>query len=156
MITATVRRLVAAVRRRGGDDRGTETPEMLFMAAALVLLMLLVIGMGRYARAGQLVQQAAGDATRAASLAASPDQARTDAAAALDMSLAGAGVSCIAKSVDVDTSDFRAGGVVRVSVSCTANLGDLTVTGLPGTKTVTADAAAPLETRRHIGSGAQP
>jgi hypothetical protein len=62
-------------------------------------------------------------------------------------------VSCTTLRVDVDTTSFRAGGQVTATVSCTATLSDLTLSGLPGTSTVSASATVPLETFRTYGAG---
>ena len=51
----------------------------------------------------------------------------------------------------MDTADFRPGGHVRVSVACTADLSGLGLSGLPGSKTLHAEAAAPLEQYRGTG-----
>jgi hypothetical protein len=53
----------------------------------------------------------------------------------------------------VDTSDFRAGGQVRVTVACVTSLPDLGLVGFPGAKTLEARATSPLEQFRQIGLG---
>jgi hypothetical protein len=40
-----------------------------------------------------------------------------------------------------------------VTISCVANLSDLTVVGFPGRKTLTASATVPLEQYRQFGGG---
>ena len=62
-------------------------------------------------------------------------------------------------SAAVDTSSFRAGGTVSVTLTCTADLSGLTLAGVPGSATMTATGAAPLETYRQfagVTSGGTP
>ena len=57
-------------------------------------------------------------------------------------------------SVTVDDSDFRAGGTVGVTLTCTADLSGLALAGLPGSVTMTATGRAPLEQfRQFTGTG---
>jgi len=51
----------------------------------------------------------------------------------------------------VDTAQFRPGGQVGVTVTCASDLSGLALSGLPGTKTLQADATAPLEQYRGAG-----
>ena len=102
------------------------------MAPIIVVLLLLVVGLGRYAHGKQLVEQAAAAAARAASLSGTAGQARDRALEAAGRSLGDAGVSCVSMSAAVDTGSFRAGGSVTVTLECTADLSGLALSGLPG------------------------
>ena len=75
-----------------------------------------------------------------------PDPGRAAAAG----SLSDAGLSCTGMTADVDTGSFRPGGVVTVTITCTADLSGLAISGLPGTATITATGRAPLEAHRQI------
>jgi hypothetical protein len=98
------------------------------------------------------VQQAATAAARTASLANTPAQAQTAAQQEAAADLAQAGISCQSSPPPtVDTSQFYAGGQVRVTITCVTNLSDLTVVGFPGHKTLSASATAPLEQYRQFG-----
>jgi hypothetical protein len=56
----------------------------------------------------------------------------------------------------VDTGSFRPGGVVTVTITCTADLTDVAMSGLPGTATLTATGRAVLEAHRQFDDpGAQ-
>ena len=127
-------------------DRGSMTTELVVLAPIVIVLLLLVVGLGRYAHGKQLVEQAAAAAARAASLTstAAPSAAAEPTQAAAG-SLADAGVSCTGMTTDVDTGSFRPGGMVTVTITCTADLSDLAMSGLPGTATFTATGRAPLE-----------
>jgi Flp pilus assembly protein TadG len=137
--------------RMAGDD-GFSTLELVLITPFLLAFVLLVVGFGRVTHGRQEVQQAAAAAARAASLANTPAQAHTAAQQEAAADLAQAGISCQAPSPPtVDTSQFYAGGQVRVTISCVTNLSDLTVVGFPGHKTLTASATVPLEQYRQFG-----
>lgn len=139
--------------RRPGRDGGSSTAELVILTPVVVLLVLFVVGLGRFAYSRELVAQAALAAARAASLADTPSQAVDLAQAAGQASLSGAGLSCQSFTADADTGAFQAGGAVTVTVSCTANLTDTVLTGLPGHTTVTATATVPLEKFRAFSGG---
>src|SRR6478609_7685362 len=101
---------------RGGvdRDRGSMTTELVVLAPIMIVLLLLVVGLGRYAHGKQLVEQAAAAAARAASLTSTATQATSRAQRAAAGSLGDAGVSCGGMTTTVDTGSFRPGGVVAV------------------------------------------
>jgi Flp pilus assembly protein TadG len=133
-------------RRRG--DRGSITVEMVLLAPLCFVFFCFVIGLGRLDEAHGKLVGAARDAARAASDTRSPTDAVTTAANTARANLASSGMSCRDVAVHVDTSQFKPGGVVNVAVTCTTDLSDVTVSGLPGAKTLTAVASAPLDTYR--------
>jgi len=135
-------------RRR---DDGSLTVEMVLLTPLILAVFCFVVGLGRLDEAhGQLVG-AARDAARAASDARTPAEATTAATNAAHLDLTTSGFTCRDVSVHVDTHDFIPGGLVDVTVTCTTNLSDVTIGGMPGAKTLTAAASAPLDTYR--GSG---
>lgn len=141
-----MRRLVFG--RRPRDERGDAAVELTMLAPVLLVILLFVVGLGRMAHANQQVESVAADAARAASLerntAASTSVARTAAQASLDQ----AGLSCQDMAVNVDVSQYRPGGTVRVSVTCTASLGDVAMAGFPGQRKFQATSVVPIETYR--------
>lgn len=136
--------------RRDRSDGGTVAVEFVLLAPVLVLLLLFVIGVGRIAGADVLVQGAASDAARAASLTDSAAAAAAAARSTATADLTGQHFDCARLVVSVDTAAFRPGGLVRVTVACTADLSGLTGTGLPGHKTLQATMAAPIEMYRGL------
>src|SRR6478672_1561174 len=134
--------------RTGDADRGSSTAELVIVTPIVIVLLLLVVAFGRYAHGRQLVEQAAAAAARAASLAPTAAAADGRARQAAAGSLAGGGVSCGSMTTAVDATDFRAGGTVVVTVTCTADLSGLALAGVPGQVTLTATGRAPLETFR--------
>ncbi|WP_331717319.1 TadE/TadG family type IV pilus assembly protein [Yinghuangia sp. ASG 101] len=137
-------RLAGAVR----DERGSATVELVLLVPLLVLILLFVVAVGRFASARGLVDDAAHQAARAASLtrnATAAEQAAYDAAHA---ALAGAGVTCTSLAVTVDTKAFTPGGRVRVAVSCTVSLAEMSALGLPGHRTLHGEASSILDEHR--------
>ena len=126
------------------------TTEFVVLAPIFIAVVLLVVGLGRYAHGTQLVEQAAAAAARAASLTSSSAQAQGRAARAAAGSLADADLSCTGMTAEVDTGSFRPGGVVTVTVTCTADLSGLALSGLPGAVTMSATGRVPLEAFREI------
>jgi Flp pilus assembly protein TadG len=141
----------AARSRRG--DAGFASLELVILTPVIVLMLLLVVGFGRLTHGRQLVEQAASAAARAASLDSNASQATADAHQEASDVLSQAGVSCRSFSVDVDTSDFRAGGQVTVTVHCVTSLSDLGLVGFPGAKTLQASSTSPLEQFRQFSLG---
>jgi Flp pilus assembly protein TadG len=125
------------------------------LVVVLVAFMCFVVGVGRVAQGRQLADQAAAEASRDASLASSPGQAREHAHRSALAALAGAGRSCTRATVSTDVTQFRAGGQVAVTVECTADLSGLGPAGLPDRVRVTATWRTPLDTYRSF-SGTPP
>jgi Flp pilus assembly protein TadG len=122
--------------------------ELVIVAPLVIFFVLLVVAVGRLAQARGEVEGAAADGARAASLARVPATATTQAQDTVRASLARAGVSCGHVDVAVDVAAFRPGGSVRVTVTCTASLTGLGLTGLPGSKEIQASGTAPIDLYR--------
>lgn len=134
---------------RGRSDHGFGTVELVLLVPAIVLAVLLVVAVGRVEQARLQVTGAARDAARAASLTRSGPAAQVAAQTAVEVALSAESVTCAGgPAVSVDGARFEPGGVVDVTVTCTARLGDLGFPSLPATKTLTATAASPLEQYR--------
>jgi Flp pilus assembly protein TadG len=118
-------RRAPSTRRLAGPDDGSAAVETVILVPILLLVLLVAITVGRLESARLHVDAAAGSAARSASLARSPSGAQTAARAEAARALASAGMSCPHPQVAVDTAAFRPGGVVKVTVTCRADLGDL-------------------------------
>lgn len=134
------------------NERGSASVEAVIGVPAFLLLVgLLVLG-GRNAIAEQAVQAAASDAARAASIARTVSQARTDATTAARYSLANQDLDCVTTNVAIDTAAFNTSvgtpGQVSATVTCALRLDDIGLPGLAGTKTITATMSSPLDTYR--------
>jgi Flp pilus assembly protein TadG len=133
-----------------GDQEGSAVLEAVILAPVILLLVVFVIAAARVADAHQLVDDAAGDAARAASMADSSAQAQTAAQQAAQTSLTGRGLSCRPLSVSVDLTDWRPGGSVGVTVTCTAQVDDLGPIAFGGPRTVTRQAASVIDPYRNL------
>ncbi len=137
-------------RRAPRDDRGAVTSEMaVVMVVFLAGFLMLVIYAGRVGQAENDVRSAAHEAARAATLAASPQEAATRALEVTTTNLSTSGVACDGDpEVIVDTSNFVPGGWVTVSVACTASFADVTSLGVPGSRTFSATASEVIDVYR--------
>ncbi len=134
-------------------ESGSYALEMAISAPIILILIAVLIATGRISRANTSVDQAAYSAARAASLARTPGQATTDARDAAAAALGQAGTTCPGGlSVSVNTAGFHqpTGTAAQVSatISCTVPLGDLSVPGLGGSRTLTATAVSALDSYR--------
>lgn len=133
-------------------DRGSSSLEFVIIGPAFLLVLGLLIFAGRMAVAQQTVHAAAADAARAASIARTSGTASTDARNTANASLTSRNLQCSSTNVSVNTSGFRTAvgtpATVSATVACTVYLADLSVPGIPGSKTVTATVNSPLDTYR--------
>ncbi len=137
---------------RASSERGSASVEMVLMTPALVVMLLFIVALGRLTDTRGQVAAAARDAARSAA------NARTPATAELAGSYLGAatlndrGVGCRRLTVTIDTTGFRADGIVAATVTCVVDLSDITGLGLPGTKTISSTFTAPVDPHRGIGA----
>ncbi|MEO3936763.1 TadE family protein [Dermatophilaceae bacterium Soc4.6] len=137
--------------RTGVRDRGSSAVEVVILAPALGLFLMLIIAGGRVAIAHQALEASAAQAARAASLARTQGQALTDARTAADSSLSAQGLDCVRTTVEIDTTGFAAPvgtpASVGATVTCQVDLAGL-IPALPGSIPVTATIRSPLDTYR--------
>lgn len=115
----------------------------------LVLLLALAVAGGRTAGAQAMVDGAATSAAQAAALAQDPGQAQAAADSTVQAALQQAGSDCANSQVNVDTSQFHAGGTVTVSVTCQFSLSGLSLLPLSSNQ-VTGSAVSPIEPYRSV------
>lgn len=125
--------------------------ELAVVMPVIIVLLMTVVALGRYSHSGIVVEQAAAAAARSASLTSTPGAAARAARDSAAGSLADAGMSCADLDTRVDTSAFRAGGQVQVTVTCQADLSDVALAGVPGSASLSSSAAAPIEQFRPVG-----
>jgi Flp pilus assembly protein TadG len=132
-------------------DRGSMSVELVVIAPALVLLLLLVGAGGRWVESHGAIDGAARDAARAASLGRSSGDAVTLAQQAADADLASSGW-CNPGTTSVGVTGFPAsaqasvaGADVTVSVTCSVNMSPFTMLGFRAASPVTGTAVAPLD-----------
>jgi Flp pilus assembly protein TadG len=138
-------------RPRRRADAGNAPLELVILAPVIIMLIALVIAVGRISVATGAISAAARDAARQASISLSPAAAQAAALASADAALANDGLDC-APTVTPDLAGFAAPpgqpSTVTVTVSCTVPLADLTVPGMPGSKTLTAQFTSPIDPYR--------
>jgi Flp pilus assembly protein TadG len=127
-------------------DRGSVAVEVVLVAPLLIVLLVLVAGLGRIAHARGEVDGAAADAARSASLQRTPDAAQRAGEEAARAYLGPR--ACRQLDVTIDTARLQPGGDVAARVQCEASLAGLGVSGLPGSRSFTATAVAPIDTYR--------
>jgi TadE-like protein len=147
--------VVRRVRQVAADERperGSATVELVLLAPVLLLLLGAVVLAGRVALAGGAVEQGAAAGARAASLARDPAAATTAARGAVQAALAQQGLQCAAVTVTVDTTGFGVPlgrpATVAVRVQCQLRLADLSLPGVPGSRTLAAVTSSPLDPYR--------
>lgn len=133
------------------DERGVAVLELVLLVPAFLLLVYVVVGLGRLGLAREDIDSAARDAARAGSIARTVGDAEAAASSAANDALAAHDITCASLAVNVDTSDFRTGGWVRVELSCTISLSDLSGLRTPGTRTMQARGLAVVDSFRRVG-----
>ena len=139
----------ASPRRR---DTGSITLELTILTPAILLLLGLVVVAGRIEIANQAIDGASQAAAREASLARTPQAARAAAIRAATDNLAAHNLHCTGVTVSVDTAGFAVAvgnpAQVTARVTCTLDLGDLSVPGVPGSRSLTSQSVSVLDTYR--------
>ncbi|MDM4783404.1 MULTISPECIES: TadE/TadG family type IV pilus assembly protein [unclassified Micromonospora] len=135
-------------RRRAGPaaDRGSVSVELaLGYVPLMVLAVLAIVACLRLASAAIDVHSAAAAASRRASLADTPAEARRSGADAASAALTARGTTCQPSTVTIDPGTFTPGGQVSATVTCRVRLEDLSGLGLPGTVSISATSHQPLD-----------
>ncbi|MER7207080.1 TadE/TadG family type IV pilus assembly protein [Streptosporangium sp. NPDC000239] len=131
-------------RRAGGDpERGSLSAEAVLLAPVFLLFLLFLVGAGRIVEAQGEVNGAARDAARAASV----ERTRSDAESAADEAAKGSLSGQCEPDVSLAGTDWKAGGQVKVTVTCSL---DLDFLGFGAAKDMRGDAVAPLEQLRRV------
>lgn len=134
-------------------ERGAMAVELVIVVPLLMLILAITVGGGRMWYARSTVQQIAGSAARAATLAREPASAHAAAQEVIRADLAAAALPCVGgAAVMVDVAGFSAAvgqpASVGVRIGCTVPLADLLVPGWPGVVTVEGAATSPLDRYR--------
>lgn len=122
--------------------------ELVLLTPALVACILVIAAGARYVDARGQANNAAYAAARAASLTTSQEAAVAAGRRAASHSLDERGQACATLTVVINAGEFHPGGAIKATITCAADLADLTGLGLPGHKSFTATATVPLEQHR--------
>jgi Flp pilus assembly protein TadG len=133
-------------------DRGSVAIEAVVVTPAFILLVAMIIAGGRVQLARQGVEAAAYEAARAASIERTQADAGSAGRTAAQTSLSNQGLRCTSTDVNVDTAAFNAPlgttGQVTATVTCRVDLSDLSLPGVPGSRTITETASSPVDAYR--------
>lgn len=144
--------MITRIRRLLRDEQGNMAAEAVIWGPVLALLILLLIAVGRTSHADNATQTAANSAARAASLSRDATTAARNAEDAARRAMTISGVTCTQINVRVDTSGLNAPlgttGTVSARVTCTVDLSDVTVPGIPGSRDMTSTAKSPVDAYR--------
>ncbi|MFJ6901525.1 TadE/TadG family type IV pilus assembly protein [Streptomyces hokutonensis] len=123
------------------------TVELVLTIPILILMLWFLVYGGRVSDTRLQIEDAAHQAARAATLDRSTGTAAADARSTAATALSDAGVTC--RRLTVSTSgSLQAGSTVTVAVSCTVGLSDLALLQVPGSTTLTAQFASPVDVHR--------
>ena len=136
-------------RETAADDAGVSTIEMVILTPLLMFMVLLIVAFGILVDANGTVSNAASDAARAGSLQRTEPAALAAAQTAADADLAGTCSGTPSVQPAADGMDFTAGGMFAITVTCKADA--FGVLGVNDPKTITEQAAAPLDPYRRTG-----
>lgn len=140
-------RILARFRRN--SEAGSMSVELTLLAPFLLGVALFVIAAGRIGLADISVQNAANAAARDASLSRTSSEASVNANASARAAVTVSGLNCQPLAVSIDGSGINASigqvGTVSATISCTLNLSDIALPGLPGTKLITSTATSPVD-----------
>jgi len=137
-----------AIRDDRGDAGG-HALELLIVASAFVVFVLLLVAFGRTSAAGSKVDAAAASAARAAAQQHDGSAAQQAADDQVQQAMSAAGIQCANLRVDVDTSAFALPpgqpGSVVVEIHCSVDLSDVSAPGIPGSVQLSGRAASPVD-----------
>lgn len=134
------------------NEIGSAAVEMSMYVGLFGVVIILLIMAGRLSIAGDAIESVASAAARTASLARTANDAQDRATQAAHVALNQESIKCLQLEVRINSSglDKPLGqtGTVDATISCTVNFRDITIPGMPGTKTLTATASSPVDAYR--------
>lgn len=138
-------------------DEGSAAIEAAIILPALIMFLCLGLAGGRIVTSGAKIDAAAQGAAREASIHRTAAAAQSAAQSAAAQSLDDQGITCASTSVTINTGGLSVPvgqvGTVTATVTCTVNLADLLLPGLPGAKTLTATATSIVDAYRERALG---
>ena len=141
-----------SARRRRRDARGSVAIEAAVGVPAFGLFVAMIILGGRVEITKQSVEAAAYEAARAASLERTQNEAIAAGRSSAASSLHDQDVNCTSTNITINAAAFNAQlgttAQVTATVTCKVDVADLSIPGLPGTRTITATASSPVDAYR--------
>lgn len=140
-------------RRRDAAERGSSVVGLVILTPIMAMLLFFVVAAGRLGVIESKLTSAARNAARAASQTQSVSTAQAVATTTAEATLDHLRTGCHGgPTVRVLELDLGPGGQVHIQVSCVVKLTDLTVPGMPGSRTVSADSVSAVDRFRSGGS----
>lgn len=140
-------------RRRDAAERGSSVVGLVILTPIMAMLLFFVVAAGRLGVIESKLTSAARNAARAASQTQSVSTAQAVATTTAEATLDRLRTGCHdGPRVRVLELDLGPGGQVHIQVSCVVKLTDLTVPGMPGSRTVSADSVSVVDRFRSGGS----
>ena len=136
----------------GRGERGNVAINTAVVFPMLLLVGLLLLMAGRLVLAEGVVQSAANEAARAASISRTATVAEVQATSTARSTLVNSGVRCASTQVMPTTDAFALPlgtvGTITVNVECVVPLRDLGLPGAPGSRTISATGTSVLDAYR--------
>ncbi|MGW2108314.1 TadE/TadG family type IV pilus assembly protein [Streptomyces sp. NPDC001948] len=136
-------------------DEGSAAVEAAIVVPPLIMFLCLALAGGRIVTSGAKIDSAAEDAAREASIHRTAASAQSAAHAAAAESLDDQGIKCASTGVSISTGGLSVPvgqvGTVTATVTCTVNLSDLLLPGVPGARTLTSTATSVVDQYRPRG-----
>ncbi|MCX5106923.1 TadE/TadG family type IV pilus assembly protein [Streptomyces sp. NBC_00439] len=136
-------------------DEGSAAVEAAIVLPPLIMFLCLALAGGRIVTSGAKIDSAAEDAAREASIHRTAASAQSAAHAAAAESLDDQGIKCASTGVSISTGGLSVPvgqvGTVTATVTCTVNLSDLLLPGVPGARTLTSTATSVVDQYRQRG-----
>lgn len=129
-------------------DRGSASAELALLTPVLILIAMLTLLASRLVSATMAADDAAHTAARAATLERTPAAAHSAAEAAVENALRTHTLSCASWELHLQTAGMAPGSTVEATLTCQADLADLTGLGVPGARTVHGSATSVVDTYR--------
>ncbi|MCY3911168.1 MAG: pilus assembly protein [bacterium] len=134
------KRLGNRLEQGGSREQGNSMIGLAVLTPVMAMLLFFVVAAGRVGVVESKLTTAARNAARAATQSQSASTAQVAAMTTAASTLNQLNMGCHGgPQIRVRDMDLRPGGKVHVRVSCTVRLSDLTLLGIPGSRTVTAD-----------------
>ena len=132
------------------EERGAGTLTTILLLPMLIIFVEIIVLGGRVAGAQAELNAAAREAARQAAIAQSATSAEAVVDPVVNIALSDSGFECQSPSVQVDATNFTAGGTIVVDVQCQVQVSDLSLLNLPGSIEFHGSAAEPIDTYRVV------
>jgi Flp pilus assembly protein TadG len=135
---------------RPRNDSGSLVVELVVLTPVVFLIALCILVFGRVSEARQLVTESARAGADAAAVMPNAESAQSAAIDSAAVGTNGQTHTCANAHVVADVSHYYPGGYVRVTVTCSVALSDLSVPGVPGSTTISESSTAPVDPYRPV------